>query len=511
MTKQNKSPILDRRRCGVLLHPSSLPGGIGCGDLGPEAFHFIDFIVNCGASVWQVLPLGPTHDDGSPYMSLSVMAGNPHLISLQRLHEWGWLQQDCIPSTAKSKSESNPFHLRRECLRLAYQGFLQHAAAHDQAALTRFITEHAYWLDDYALFIALRNHHQGNTWTQWPAPLRDRETAALQEAKQQLQPEIQQTCFEQFVFFRQWHALRHYANERGVLLFGDMPIFVAHDSAEVWANRKFFDLDDTGQARTIAGVPPDYFAATGQRWGNPHYDWQQMKQDGFGWWVKRLRGALELYDMLRVDHFRGFESYWEIKASEQTAMNGRWVKTPGKALFNTLLETIGQLPFVAEDLGTITPAVDALRERYGWPGMKILQFAFDGHVDNPYLPHNYTNSNCVVYTGTHDNDTTLGWFQQLTSADQQRVLSYLGLERAAQQDPSTTTDMPWPLIRCALASVARLAVLPMQDLLGLGKGHRMNTPGTNKENWSWRFEWNQVDPDMPGRLKEMVSIYGRRL
>lgn len=500
MTKQNKSPILDRRRCGVLLHPSSLPGGVGCGDLGPEAFNFINFLVNCGASVWQVLPLGPTHADRSPYMSLSVMAGNPDLISLQLLNECGWLKHDCIQTT----EGLNPFDVRRKCLDLAYQGFLQNGSSNDHEALNHFIEEHAYWLNDYALFIAIRNFHDGKPWTEWPASLRDRDAKELAKVASQLKQAIQQTCFEQFVFFRQWHALRAFANERGILLFGDMPIFVAHDSAEVWANRQFFDLDATGQARTIAGVPPDYFAATGQRWGNPHYDWKQMKQDGFGWWVKRLRGALELFDLLRVDHFRGFESYWEIRASEETAMNGHWVKTPGKALFNTLLENIGRLPFVAEDLGTITPAVNALREKYGWPGMKILQFAFDGNAGNPYLPHNFDSSNCVVYTGTHDNDTTLSWFQLLSSPDQQRVNQYLGLNGDAKDN-----QMPWPMIRCALASVATLAVLPMQDLLSLGQGNRMNTPGTSKNNWSWRFEWNQVEQSMPGRLREMIGIYGR--
>ena len=490
-----QAPILDRRRAGVLLHPTSLPGPVGGGDLGPEAFHFLDFLAHSGASVWQVLPLGPVHEDGSPYMSLSVLAGNPSLISLQRLHEWGWLApEDTIPC-----ADDDACQVRRQCLQQARLGFMQRGSERDRHDYQQFIQLHQYWLDDFALFQAIRQQQEGKSWVDWPEALRDREAAALDKAHRELADAVDQTRFEQYVFNRQWHALRQYANERGILVFGDMPIFVAHDSAEVWANRDCFDLYQDGQPRTIAGVPPDYFSETGQRWGNPHYDWKRMKQDGFTWWVNRMRGTLEMFDLVRVDHFRGFESYWEIKADAETAIDGHWVKTPGKALFNALLASFDHLPLVAEDLGTITPEVDALRAKYGWPGMKILQFAFDGSAENPYLPHNH-ETNSVVYTGTHDNDTTVGWFNGLNEATQKQVRHYL----ACHEEP-----MPWPLIRAALASVARLAVVPMQDLLALGEGSRMNTPGSNEDNWQWRFEWSQVEDSLAARFREMVRLYGR--
>jgi 4-alpha-glucanotransferase len=495
MALRSPSQVLDRRRAGVLLHPTSLPGGVGCGDLGPEAYHFVDFLEHCGASVWQVLPLGPTHEDLSPYMSLSVLAGNPWLISLEVLKQWGWLKRDCVAAAS-----DDPTSFRQKCLLEARQGFLQHAAEQDRQDYQQFIQLHQYWLDDFALFQAIREQQQGKSWVDWPEVLRDRQAEAMDEVRHQLADAVDQTRFEQFVFYRQWHAVRDYANERGIRVFGDMPIFVAHDSAEVWANRNCFDLYEDGQPRTVAGVPPDYFSETGQRWGNPHYDWKYMKQDGFNWWVNRMRGTLELFDLIRVDHFRGFESYWEIKADAETAIDGRWVKTPGKALFNALLASFDQLPFVAEDLGTITPEVDALREKYGWPGMKILQFAFGGGAANPYLPHNH-EANSVVYTGTHDNDTTVGWYNGLDPKTQQHISRYLAYSDEA---------MPWALIRAALASVAWLAVIPMQDLLALGEGQRMNTPGSNvDENWRWRFQWSQVEDELPKRLKALIKLYGR--
>jgi 4-alpha-glucanotransferase len=309
--------------------------------------------------------------------------------------------------------------------------------------------------------------------------------------------------FEQYVFSKQWLALKRYANERHIRLFGDMPIFVAHDSAEVWANPDQFDLLPDGSTRTVAGVPPDYFSATGQRWGNPHYNWRGMKENGFAWWRQRVEHGLEWYDLIRIDHFRGFESYWEIDAAEPTAMKGHWVKTPGKALFKSLSAHFPNLPLVAEDLGTITPEVLALRDQFNFPGMKILQFGFDGDSKNPYLPHNY-QPNCVVYTGTHDNDTTVNWFRLLEESTRKQVLDYLGVEHG-----QTLQSMPWPLIRMAVASTAALAMLPMQDLLGLGDGHRMNTPGSQLANWRWRFEWSQVQGSVPERLRSMNHSYGR--
>jgi 4-alpha-glucanotransferase len=496
MSQKTSHPkFIKDRHAGVLLHPTSLPGNQlpGCernGDIGPQAYHFLDFLQSCGISIWQMLPLGPTHDGGSPYMSLSVLAGNSDLISLQLLLDWGWLQ----------KKDLNPKD-KLTSLRTAGKLFAQRDNAPEQREYSEFLTRHENWLPDFALFQAIHDHQQGRSWLDWPAALRDKEPQAVAEAKTQLQSDIDQIYFEQFVFFKQWAALKSYANQRGILIFGDMPIFVATDSAEVWAHREYFDLGPDGKPKTVAGVPPDYFSATGQLWGNPHYNWQRMRKDDFLWWRNRISGTLELFDLIRIDHFRGFEAYWQIDADAKTAIHGKWVKAPGEALFKTLSKTFGELPFVAEDLGTITPEVNALREKFGWPGMKILQFAFDGDVSNPYLPHNHV-PNSVVYTGTHDNDTTLGWFESLSNHDRDGIYEYLG----RVQEP-----MPWALIRCALASTANLAVIPMQDILSLGEGQRMNTPGQRDGNWSWRFEWSDVHSEVAGRLRHLVSMYGREI
>lgn len=484
---------LTRRRTGVLLHPTSLPGGVGCGDLGADAYRFVDFLAASGITVWQMLPLVPTHGDLSPYQGLSVHAGNPLLINLGRLQEWGWLKE------AITAAPDDFVQYRRCKLQLAYQGFIQHADEAAKAEFSAFVAEHAGWLEDYALFQAVRQAQGNRHWLEWPDELRDHDAAALVKIGAALKDAVNYVRFEQFVFFRQWHQLRDYARQRNVLLFGDLPIFVAHDSAEVWAHREFFTLDEHGKAQVVAGVPPDYFSATGQRWGNPHYHWEQMRADGFSWWKQRIAGQLEMFDWVRIDHFRGFEAYWEIAAHEETAMNGRWVKAPGEELFDALHEVFDPLPLVAEDLGIITAEVDALRQKYHLPGMKILQFAFGGDANNPYLPHNQTIDS-VVYTGTHDNDTTLGWYQSLPEAVQQHVQSYLGLPQE---------QMPWPMVRSALASVARLAILPMQDLLELDSEHRMNTPGTPDGNWRWRFEWQQLDEGLAPRLKALMALYGR--
>jgi 4-alpha-glucanotransferase len=481
------------RRAGLLLHPTSLPGGPGNGDLGPEAFHFVEFMAAAGVSVWQMLPLGPTHEDGSPYQCTSVHAGNYRLISLQRLVDRGWL------APAALESGEAPDHLRQRCLRLAYAGFQQHDGGEEQARLERFTAAHASWLEDFALYQALKDEQHGRSWADWPPQLRDRQPAALAEARGRLAVQIAQVGFEQFVFFSQWQALRDYARERGILLFGDMPIFVAHDSADVWANRDYFVLDDRGQMDVVAGVPPDYFSATGQRWGNPHYRWQALEQADYRWWVERVRTQIELFDFIRVDHFRGFEAYWEIPARAETAVDGRWIKAPGRALFNRLLQAFGRLPLVAEDLGIITPEVEGLRDAFGLPGMKILQFAFGGDASNPYLPHNHRPL-CVVYTGTHDNNTTLGWYQELGRPERHRLREYYGYPRE---------KMPWPVIRMAFASVARMAIVPLQDVLELDAAHRMNRPGVSDGNWRWRYDWSQVPEELAGRLRTLVGMYGR--
>ena len=481
--------VLDRRRAGILLHPTSLPGEVENGTLGAPALRFVDFLADGGFSVWQMLPLGPTHADRSPYQCLSVHAGNPRLISFAQVEAWGWL-----PHTTSLSVTSGA--VRLSLLAQAREAFLAQGGARDLAA---FDTAHAFWLDDYALYVALRQSQDNRAWWQWPEPLRDRDVAALAAARAQHADDMALVRFEQFIFFRQWQELRQTAQARGVLLFGDMPIFVAHDSADVWAQREYFDLDVIGNPRVVAGVPPDYFTSTGQRWGNPLYNWTRLQADGFRWWIERLRTQFSLFDLVRIDHFRGFEACWQIPADEDTAVNGRWEPTPGKALFQALQDEFGALPVVAEDLGLITPAVHRLREQFGLPGMRILQFAFDGGADNPYLPHNH-DVNSVVYTGTHDNDTTLAWFENL-SVDQQGVaLDYLGHPGEA---------MPWPLIRAALASVARLAILPMQDVLQAGHGQRMNIPGSNKGNWQWRFSWEQVLPGLSARLHGLTQRYGR--
>ncbi|MCP4408881.1 MAG: 4-alpha-glucanotransferase [Gammaproteobacteria bacterium] len=486
--------MLDRRRGGILLHLSSLPTSPGNGDLGHQAYRFVEFLAASGMSVWQTLPLGPTHDDGSPYQCLSVHAGNPLLISLDWLRDRGWLDpaSSALPATS-------PEDYRRHCLRVAHQGFSRQGAELSMQVYDAFSRKHSAWLDDYSLYLVLRAENANRAWMDWPVQLRDREPRALQAARRRHAGEIDRVRFEQFVFFEQWGELRDYAHRYGVRLFGDMPIFVAHDSAEVWAHREYFAIDEQGRAQTVAGVPPDYFSNTGQRWGNPHYRWDVMQADGFDWWVRRMATQLEFFDLIRIDHFRGFQAYWEIQSEAKTAQQGRWVRAPGKALLKKLHEVFDWLPLVAEDLGTITPSVDALRDAFDIPGMKILQFAFDGGNNNPYLPHGY-EKNCVVYTGSHDNDTALSWYQALPKHQQHYVNSYLGFSQEA---------MPWPLIRCAWRSAAQLAIVPMQDILGLGAGQRMNIPGTTQGNWQWRYRWDQVEGQLAGRLKALSRLYGR--
>lgn len=471
--------VLDRRRAGVLLHPASLPGG----DFGPDAYRFVDFLAAAGLSVWQMLPLGPTHADGSPYHSQSVHALGADFIHIDRLP--ADLGLPAAPAGA-SRAEIMD-HL---------QNVAQQRA---DAGLAAFLQSENHWLDNYALYQALRAEHGQQPWWTWPAELRNRAPASLQAARKRCARKIQAVQFEQYAVARQYQALRQYAHLRGVLMFGDMPIFIAHDSAEVWADRDYFKLDSQDQPEVVAGVPPDYFSDTGQRWGNPLYRWERMQQDGFRWWQTRLQTELGRFDLLRIDHFRGFEACWEIPAGDDTAVNGRWVKVPGEALIDAWLTQFPALPLVAEDLGMITPEVTALRDKYGLPGMLVLQFAFYDSPDNPYLPHRHVE-NAVVYTGTHDNDTTLAWYQELPAPVRQKLRDYLAVE---------PESMPGALVRAAFMSVARLAVIPMQDLLGLGRGHRTNLPGTRQGNWTWRFEWSQCPADLAGRIRKQLEIYAR--
>ena len=441
----------DVRRAGVLLHVTSLPGG---SDLGSAAFGFVDFLAEAGCTVWQVLPLVPTHeDDGSPYNSSAAMAGNPDLICQER------------------------------------------APADDEGGLAAWCAQQEPWLTPYVEFTALRELHGGAHWWTWPAPLRDRDPEAVADALAPLADRIRALLREQWVFAHQWAELRGYAASKGVLLFGDLPIFVSLDSADVWAHRELFHLDDEGRPVTVTGCPPDYFAEDGQRWNNPHYDWDAMAADGYAWWQRRIARQRELFDLVRIDHFRGFEAAWHIPADAPTAREGRWVHGPGKDVLAALVETAGPGTLVAEDLGVITPEVDALRREFGLPGMKVLQFAFDGDPDNPYLPARHGESS-VVYTGTHDNDTTLGWWEDLDPESRARV-------RSALPDPDE--PMPWALVRLALSSTARLAVVPAQDLLGLGSEARMNTPGTDEGNWTWRAPDDAFDPGLAERLRVLVD------
>lgn len=482
-----RSPLM-RRQAGLLLHPTSLPGRWGNGDLGAEAYNFVNFLVAAGCSIWQVLPLGPTNG-GSPYQCFSAHAGNPQLISVDKLREWGWLDRDPRPGVDN----------RLDLVRYAHALFRQRNNPNEVMEFARFKQDNSAWLDDFALYSTLKTVFKQAAWTEWPGPLRDRDPEAIAQAHREHGMAVEDVRFEQFVFFRQWHALKAYAHQHGITLFGDLPIFVAHDSADVWAQRRYFRLDAQGHPTVVAGVPPDYFSVTGQRWGNPHYNWEVMAEDGFSWWLQRMETQIDLFDLVRVDHFRGFESYWEVPAAEETAINGRWVKAPGDALFEALHRRFDPLPVVAEDLGIITEEVEALRRKWALPGMKVLQFAFDGGPANPYLPHNHER-NYVVYTGTHDNNTTLGWYAELSPGQRDYVLEYLG----HPEEP-----MPWPLIRAAYQSVACMAVVPMQDVLALGAEHRMNTPGTETGNWQWRFTWAQVAPDLAARLRRLAEIYGR--
>ncbi|RMG29060.1 MAG: 4-alpha-glucanotransferase [Gammaproteobacteria bacterium] len=490
MQEPRESGPLVRRAAGILLHPTSLPAENGLGDLGSTAWRFAEFLAAAGMRIWQVLPLGPTLGDLSPYQNLSVHAGNPRLISLQRLREWGWL--DTLPAPSGSEEA-----WRRNCLEAAWRGFQARADSAQWEALEAFRESHP-WLGDFALFCAIRETQGLRAWTAWPALLRDRDPEALAQFAATHRDRVQRIEFEQYCFFRQWHELRAHVHGLGIRLFGDMPIFAAHDCAEVWANRRYFKLDACGRPRVVAGVPPDYFSRTGQRWGNPLYDWDALEAEGFQWWVERMRTQLELYDLVRIDHFRGFVAAWEIPAGERTAVHGTWVPGPGERLFRRLVQEFGPLPVVAEDLGTITDDVVALREALGFPGMKVLQFAFGGDAHNPYLPHNH-EPGAVVYTGTHDNDTTLGWYRSLQPQVRDHLEAY-----APSGEP-----MPWRLVRMALASVARLAVIPMQDVLALGSEARMNTPGRRGGNWRWQFSWEQVEEGLAERLRELNRLYGR--
>jgi 4-alpha-glucanotransferase len=490
------------RASGILLHPTSLPGGHGIGDLGPEAYAFVDWLAEARQQYWQVLPIGPTGYGDSPYQTFSAFAGNPLLIDLTALVERGWLEEGALagaPANGGTVDYGAVVNFKIGALHLAWVGFKALAEAEDQARYQAFCKAEASWLDDYALFQALKNAHHGASWNQWAKPLATRDKAALAEARKAHADQLGYHRFVQWVFLDQWNALREHAHARGIKVVGDVPIFVAFDSADAWAHRALFFIDEAGNPTVVAGVPPDYFSETGQLWGNPLYRWDAMARGRYAWWVARMRQALQLYDLVRVDHFRGFEAYWEVPAGEATAINGRWVKGPAEKLFKALQKALGDdLPIIAEDLGLITPPVEALRDAFALPGMKILQFAF-GDPSNAYLPHNFV-PNCVVYTGTHDNDTSRGWFESAPEAERDYALRYMNTD---------AEGFTWALIREAQSSVARLAVVPAQDLLDLGSEARMNTPAVASGNWGWRLEPGQLTAGIGGHLAEMAVMFGR--
>ena len=488
------------RVAGILLHPTSLPGPGGIGTLGEYARSFVDTLERTGIGLWQVLPLGPTGYGDSPYSALSAFAGNPFLIALEPLVERGWLQETDLARLPRSSSEAVDFGelvpSKMAVLRRAFDRFEVQQVAD---SYHHFLDDNSGWLDDFCLYMAIKDAHGGHPWNLWPANLRSRDASTLSALHRDLATDLDFHRFVQFVFFDQWSALKYYANERNIQIVGDIPIFVAYDSADVWANQTLFRLDVQGLPTVVAGVPPDYFSPTGQLWGNPHYRWDAMAADGYQWWIDRFRMCLRLVDIVRLDHFRGFAAAWAIPYGNPTAERGEWTPSPGHELFSALQAALHSPPIIAEDLGVITPDVDQLRATFGFPGMKILQFAFGDGPSGDGLPHNY-DRNTVVYTGTHDNDTTAGWFTTIEPGEQEFVLRYLA---------STGQDVVWDLIRLAFASVADLAIVPLQDILRAGSASRMNSPGQAEGNWSWRSGDAAITDLTVMNLRMLVETYGR--
>jgi 4-alpha-glucanotransferase len=495
------------RSGGILLHPTSLPGRYGIGDLGEWAYRFVDFLHDAGQSIWQMLPLGPTSYGDSPYQSLSTFAGNPLLISLDVLAGEGWLTGDDLANVPNFPWDHVDYGWvipwKFEILGKAHSRFTEQASAEQKAEYEAWCSANAYWLDDFALFAALKDQHGGRPWVEWPEGLAMHRADSLREAMQTYATAIDEQRFRQWVFFRQWDALREYAHSKNVRVVGDIPIFVAHDSSDVWANTELFYLDEKGYPTVIAGVPPDYFSETGQRWGNPLYRWDIMQVQNYRWWVERVTATLKRVDIVRIDHFRGFEAYWEVPATEETAINGRWVPAPGFSFFSTLRDALGNnIPIIAEDLGIITPGVERLRDEFGLPGMKVLQFAWGGSFgESRFLPH-YHTPNSIVYSGTHDNNTTVGWWNSGEATVDMKTFmgEYIG---------HYITEPHWEMIRLAFASVCHTAVVPLQDVLGLGEEGRMNLPGRPGGNWTWRFVPEQFDRLDRGRLRHIARMYSR--
>lgn len=496
---------MENRASGLLLHPTSLPGDWGIGDLGEEAYRFVDFLEKAGQCYWQILPLGPTAYGNSPYQCLSSFAGNPLLVSPEFLVRGGLLAPEVLERLGGSRPAEGRVdyeavrRVKGELLRESFAYFQARAGDEQREAFRQFCDSHRGWLDDYCLFIALKDHHGGRSWSEWDEDIVLRRPGAMSDWHARLSGAVKMQQYFQFIFFTQWSRLKRYANDRKIAIIGDMPVFVAYDGADVWSHPELFFLDEHRRPTVVAGVPPDYFSPTGQLWGNPLYRWDRIADDGYRWWIDRVQATLDLVDVVRLDHFRGFESYWEIPASEPTAVKGRWIKGPGMDLFRAVKQAVGRLPFIAEDLGLITAEVEKLRDELNEPGMKVLQFAFGDTARNPYLPHNYVR-NCVVYTGTHDNDTTLGWYQSISEVERGVVEAYLG---------HPANDICQDLIRLAWGSVADIAIAPLQDLLRLGTESRMNVPGRGEGNWEWRLRPGQLTEEACKELQFLTGFYGR--
>ena len=497
------------------MHPTSLPGPQGIGDIGPAARAFVDDLVEMGQHTWQILPLGPTGFGDSPYQSLSTFAGNPVLISLDDLVTDGLLDHRRLESLAAfgegPVDYASVIPARMAVLETVCRTFHRRASDELYGAFEAYCVKQGRWLDDYALFTAIKESHAGQPWVRWTAPLAQREPAALYEAEEELATAIRNIKIQQFLFERQWHALRVHCHRRHIQIVGDVPIFVAHDSADVWAHPALFMLDERGGLAVQSGVPPDYFSKTGQLWGNPLYRWDVHEETGYAWWIARMRRALELADVVRIDHFRGFAAHWEVPALAHTAAGGRWVKGPGKKIFRAMIAAIGRLPVIAEDLGVITDDVEALRDRFGFPGMRILQFAFgEDPKAADYRPHRLP-VNCVAYTGTHDNDTTVGWFHSEPGKADTRSVAAVREERKTILTYLKTdgSEIHWDLIRMGLKSRAALCIVPTQDLLGLGSQARMNLPGTDSGNWQWRLRPGELTPAIKQRMRHLVETTHR--
>ena len=493
------------RSSGILLHPTSLPGKYGIGSLGKEAYKFVDFLKKANQKLWQIFPLGPTGYGDSPYQCFSTFAGNPYLIDFDLLIEQNLLAEEDLKGVDFGGNEEYIdygaiYNQKYPLLRKAYENFKANENKELKEKLETFKAENSSWLDDYSLYISLKNHFNGLPWNEWEDDIRTRKEAAINKYKAELADEIEYNNFIQFLFFTQWNNVKKYANDNGIKIIGDIPIFVAVDSSDAWANPEIFLFDPELKPVKVAGVPPDYFSATGQLWGNPLYDWDKLKELNYKWWVDRVKANLSTCDIIRIDHFRGFDEYWAVPYGDKTAENGTWCPGPRTDLFNAIKNELGELPIIAEDLGTMTQGVIDLREATGFPGMKILGFAFDSKEENDYLPHTYTK-NCVVYTGTHDNDTLIGWFTKANEDDKQFARNYL--------NSRSDNEIHWDAIRGAWSSVANMAIAPIQDFLGLGSEARINTPGLASGNWQWRLKDGVLTDELAERIAKLTKVYSR--